>query len=130
MNIKQKCTMQFTLTNLTSMMFSLCLLMNCRNTSLTSSKPISETSKNHTDEVDNVPVVARVETEATIIKPETNETKPEPVKLTVKQGITMNQILSVYALSDASDQRCKNHSSEFANGLRAFRPWALKSNDA
>lgn len=49
------------------------------------------------------------------------------VKLNLKQGLTMNQILDVYALKDSPNELCRNHSNEFGLGMRAFEPWALKS---
>lgn len=48
-------------------------------------------------------------------------------KLNLKQGLTMNQILDVYALKDSPNELCRNHSNEFGLGMRAFEPWALKS---
>lgn len=54
--------------------------------------------------------------------------KREPVKLNMKQGLVMNQVIALYILDKAEDRMCKNHSIEFRNGLRAFEPWALKSN--
>jgi hypothetical protein len=54
----------------------------------------------------------------------------ESVKLTMKQGLIMNQVLAIYALDNVEDPRCKNHTDLFKNGLRRFEPWALKSLDA
>ncbi|KAJ8973784.1 hypothetical protein NQ317_009440 [Molorchus minor] len=54
----------------------------------------------------------------------------EPVKLTMKQGLIMNQIISIYALADVKNSVCKNHTEEFKRGLRALKPWALQMFDA
>ncbi|XP_050298077.1 nose resistant to fluoxetine protein 6-like [Anthonomus grandis grandis] len=54
----------------------------------------------------------------------------KPVKLNLKQGLTMNQILDVYALKNSKNNLCRNHSYEFAAALRAFEPWALKMFDS
>lgn len=53
--------------------------------------------------------------------------KRKMVKLNMKQGLTINQILDVYSLKNAGDELCRNHSLEFGDGLRSFEPWALKS---
>ena len=50
-----------------------------------------------------------------------------PVKLNMRQGLLMNQVVAVYALGEESNQLCKNHSKELNIGLRALEPWALKS---
>lgn len=48
-------------------------------------------------------------------------------KLNLKQNLAMNQVLSFYALKQASNELCRNHSKDFSAGLRSFEPWALKS---
>lgn len=54
--------------------------------------------------------------------------KPKkPVKLTLKQGLAMNQVVSTYALSDVQNALCRNHTEEYKKGLRALEPWALQS---
>ncbi|KAG5898778.1 hypothetical protein JTB14_010988 [Gonioctena quinquepunctata] len=52
------------------------------------------------------------------------------VKLTMRQGLLMNQILGVYALENIRNGLCANHTKEFKNGLRAFEPWALQMFDS
>ncbi|KAJ8971659.1 hypothetical protein NQ314_000582 [Rhamnusium bicolor] len=52
------------------------------------------------------------------------------VKLTMKQGLIMNQVISTYALADIKNSLCKNHSEEFKLGLRALEPWALQMFDS
>lgn len=49
------------------------------------------------------------------------------VKLTMKQGLIMNQIIATYALTDVKQSLCFNHTEEFKLGLRALEPWALQS---
>lgn len=49
------------------------------------------------------------------------------VKLSMRQGLLMNQILHVYGLDSAKNDVCKRHLQEFRDGLRAFEPWALQS---
>ncbi|KAJ8977936.1 hypothetical protein NQ317_017404 [Molorchus minor] len=63
---------------------------------------------------------------------ETNrkDVKRKSVKLTMKQGLLMNQILSVYALENAQNEACRNHTKEFKNDLRTLEPWALKMFDS
>lgn len=56
-----------------------------------------------------------------------NSIKRENVKLNMKQGLIMNQVLDVYALVDSKNVLCKNQSLEFKAAMRAFQPWALKS---
>lgn len=51
----------------------------------------------------------------------------KPVKLTMKQGLTMNQVVATYAPSDVKNALCRNHTEEFKRGLRALEPWALQS---
>lgn len=51
----------------------------------------------------------------------------EPIKLTMRQGLLMNQILSFYTLDNVQNDLCKKHIKEFKTGFRAFEPWALKS---
>lgn len=63
----------------------------------------------------------------TILSKIPNSNKRTPVKLNMKQGLIMNQVISLYVLDKAKNETCKNHSIEFRNGLRAFEPWALKS---
>ncbi|KAL1506751.1 hypothetical protein ABEB36_006054 [Hypothenemus hampei] len=53
-----------------------------------------------------------------------------PVKLNMKQGLIMNQILSTYGLNDVNSTLCRDHVNEFKLGLRALEPWALKMFDA
>ncbi|KAJ3658758.1 hypothetical protein Zmor_010479 [Zophobas morio] len=53
-----------------------------------------------------------------------------PVKLNMRQGLLMNQVVAVYALGEESNQLCKNHSKELNIGLRALEPWALKMFDS
>ncbi|KAJ8920095.1 hypothetical protein NQ315_011750, partial [Exocentrus adspersus] len=57
-------------------------------------------------------------------------TTTNPVKLTMKQGLLINQILSVYALDNAENDLCRNHTKRFKIGLRAFEPWALQMFDS
>ncbi|KAJ8919427.1 hypothetical protein NQ315_016523 [Exocentrus adspersus] len=54
----------------------------------------------------------------------------KPVKLTMKQGLTMNQVIATYALTDVKNDLCKNHTEEFKLGLRALEPWALQMFDS
>ncbi|KAK9730276.1 hypothetical protein QE152_g15331 [Popillia japonica] len=49
------------------------------------------------------------------------------VKLNSRQGLIMNQILSIYALDHVENELCLNHSLELKDALRSFEPWALKS---
>lgn len=49
------------------------------------------------------------------------------VKLSIKQGLLMNQVLNVYGLDSAKDKLCRKHIKEFRDGLRALEPWALQS---
>lgn len=49
------------------------------------------------------------------------------IKLNMKQGLTMNQVLSFYALTEAENELCRNDSTVFADGLRNFDTWALQS---
>nr|CAI5844698.1 unnamed protein product [Callosobruchus analis] len=51
----------------------------------------------------------------------------KPVKLTMKQGLIMNQVISTYAISNVRNSLCAEHVEEFKVGLRAFEPWALQS---
>ncbi|XP_015840383.2 nose resistant to fluoxetine protein 6 isoform X1 [Tribolium castaneum] len=51
-------------------------------------------------------------------------------KLTMKQGLLMNQVLATYVLDNAQDSFCKNHSNLYRNGLRSFEPWALNMFDS
>ncbi|KAH1026909.1 hypothetical protein HUJ05_000504 [Dendroctonus ponderosae] len=53
-----------------------------------------------------------------------------PIKLNMKQGLIMNQILNTYGLSDVNNSLCRDHVNEFKLGLRAMEPWALKMFDA
>ncbi|XP_044271288.1 nose resistant to fluoxetine protein 6-like [Tribolium madens] len=52
------------------------------------------------------------------------------VKLTMKQGLLMNQVLATYALDNAQNSLCKNHSNLYRNGLRSFESWALNMFDS
>ncbi|XP_018562804.1 O-acyltransferase like protein-like [Anoplophora glabripennis] len=61
---------------------------------------------------------------------ETSRKPRKPVKLTMKQGLTMNQVIATYALSDVKNALCKNHTEEFKRGLRALEPWALQMFDS
>ncbi|CAH0560293.1 unnamed protein product [Brassicogethes aeneus] len=54
----------------------------------------------------------------------------KPVKLTMKQGLLMNQVLSTYVMSGIKNKKCKKHMDEYKIGLRAFEPWALKMFDS
>lgn len=65
-----------------------------------------------------------IEMELKIMKRESDR---KPVKLTMKQGLIMNQIIGTYALENAENELCRNHTKEFKLGLRTFEPWALKS---
>lgn len=56
-----------------------------------------------------------------------NTTKSKIVKLTMKQGLLMNQVLATYALNNVENSVCKNHTQMFKDGLRTFEPWALNS---
>ncbi|KAJ8945120.1 hypothetical protein NQ318_001585 [Aromia moschata] len=51
----------------------------------------------------------------------------KPIKLSMKQGLLMNQVLAVYALENVQNELCKNHTKEFKRGLRVFEPWALQN---
>lgn len=51
----------------------------------------------------------------------------KPVKLTMRQGLILNQIIGTYALENAENELCRKHARDFKIGLRAFEPWALKS---
>lgn len=69
------------------------------------------------------------EVEKKIIGVSSNNSKSSriPIKLTMKQGLLLNQVLSAYALEDSEDELCRQHTKEFKEGLRAFEPWALQS---
>uniref|UniRef100_A0A6P7GWQ2 Uncharacterized protein LOC114341636 n=1 Tax=Diabrotica virgifera virgifera TaxID=50390 RepID=A0A6P7GWQ2_DIAVI len=54
----------------------------------------------------------------------------EPVKLTMKQGLIMNQVILTYGLTNVKNSLCKRHIEEFKSALRAFEPWALQMFDA
>ncbi|XP_050297772.1 O-acyltransferase like protein-like isoform X2 [Anthonomus grandis grandis] len=54
----------------------------------------------------------------------------KPVKLNMKQGLIMNQILNTYGLSEVNNTLCRDHINEFKLGLRALEPWALKMFDS
>lgn len=56
-----------------------------------------------------------------------NITEKKRIKLNMKQGLMMNQVLSFYTLTETENELCKNQSKEFSDGLRNFEPWALKS---
>ncbi|KAH0999337.1 hypothetical protein HUJ04_005393 [Dendroctonus ponderosae] len=43
-----------------------------------------------------------------------------PIKLNMKQGLIMNQILNTYGLSDVNNSLCRDHVNEFKLGLRAM----------
>lgn len=62
-------------------------------------------------------------------KLQTNEAEMirKPVKLTMKQGLLLNQVLSFYGLENVEDDLCRKHIQEFKKSLRAFEPWALQS---
>ncbi|CAH0555457.1 unnamed protein product [Brassicogethes aeneus] len=62
--------------------------------------------------------------------PEKKIPKRTPVKLTMKQGLLINQVLSFYALEKPEDEICMKHTKEFKEALRAFEPWALKMFDS
>lgn len=57
----------------------------------------------------------------------TETPKQEVVKLNLKQGFTLNQIIEVYSLKGSSNQLCTNHSKQFGLALRNLEAWALKS---
>ncbi|GJQ80381.1 hypothetical protein Trydic_g12243 [Trypoxylus dichotomus] len=59
-----------------------------------------------------------------------NFPKKSQVKLNSRQGMIMNQMLNIYAITDVENELCLNHSSEFKASLRAFEPWALKMIDS
>ncbi|XP_017786446.1 PREDICTED: nose resistant to fluoxetine protein 6-like [Nicrophorus vespilloides] len=52
------------------------------------------------------------------------------MKLNTKQGIVMQQVLQVYALTDSKNDTCKKHSKEFQTALKSFQPWALQMFDS
>lgn len=76
-----------------------------------------------------VPIVQSEPKLSNILSPEEiqKDVKKKPIKLTMRQGLLMNQVVAFYALENAENQLCKNHSKEFKSGLRAFEPWALQS---
>ncbi|CAH1370736.1 unnamed protein product, partial [Tenebrio molitor] len=53
-----------------------------------------------------------------------------PVKLTMRQGLIMNQVIATYALDTARDSLCRNQSEEFKKGLRSLESWALQMFDS
>lgn len=53
--------------------------------------------------------------------------KPKVVKLNLKQGFVLNQIIEVYSLKGSSNELCTNHSKQFGLALRNLEAWALKS---
>ncbi|XP_060531161.1 nose resistant to fluoxetine protein 6-like isoform X2 [Cylas formicarius] len=53
-----------------------------------------------------------------------------PAKLNMKQGLAMNQVLGIYAITNATNDLCRKQSAGFARALRAFEPWALKMFDS
>ncbi|XP_030763573.1 nose resistant to fluoxetine protein 6-like [Sitophilus oryzae] len=84
------------------------------------------------DEVNEIFTAEDIDFSFTTEKPEETTTikKKEPVKLNLKQGLAMNQILDTYSLTDASNELCRNHSIEFSMGMRRFESWALDMFDA
>lgn len=62
-----------------------------------------------------------------IAENELQEKIRKPVKLNMKQGLIMNQVLNTYALNDVNNSLCRDHINEFKLGLRALEPWAVKS---
>lgn len=54
-----------------------------------------------------------------------NERKP--LKLTMKQGLVMNQVIGTFTLNEPRDPLCKKHMEEYRIGLRAMETWALRS---
>lgn len=77
-------------------------------------------------------ILVEAEVTDTIIDVSKKTTKPSKksqraIKLNIKQGLIMNQILSTYGLNDPNNSLCKDHVNEFKSGLRALQPWALKS---
>lgn len=60
-------------------------------------------------------------------KIEKNQRKP--VRLTARQNLVLNQIIQVYIIDNVKNNSlCKIHNEEYKIGLKAFEPWALKSN--
>lgn len=53
--------------------------------------------------------------------------KQKVVKLNLKQGFVLNQIIEVYSLKGSSNELCTNHSKQFGLALRNLEAWALKS---
>lgn len=92
-------------------------------------------STDHEDLINltNITYKSKIQSENNITEAETGKlnnpemTERQLVKLNMKQGVLMNQVLGVYTFKDGTNQLCKNHSQEFATGLRAFEPWALRS---
>ncbi|XP_044255130.1 nose resistant to fluoxetine protein 6-like [Tribolium madens] len=58
------------------------------------------------------------------------ENERKPVKLTMKQGLVMNQVIGTYTLNDPQDPLCRKHSEEYRIGLRAMESWALQMFDS
>ena len=72
-------------------------------------------------------VAAFPEKIATQAKNNGTANKKGAVKLTMKQGLIMNQIIATYALNAPRDLLCKRQVEDFKNGLRSLEPWALRS---
>jgi hypothetical protein len=71
-------------------------------------------------------VILSPQNNATQLKNNRSMDKRGPVKLTMRQGLIMNQVIATYALT-ARDSLCRNQSEEFKKGLRSLESWALQS---
>lgn len=52
---------------------------------------------------------------------------PKRHKLNAKQVLMLNQIVGGFTLDGVKDPLCKNHTMLYKQGLREFKPWAMKS---
>ncbi|KAH0817641.1 hypothetical protein GEV33_005150 [Tenebrio molitor] len=74
-------------------------------------------------------VILSPQNNATQLKNNRSMDKRGPVKLTMRQGLIMNQVIATYALDTARDSLCRNQSEEFKKGLRSLESWALQTAD-
>ncbi|EFA01530.2 Nose resistant to fluoxetine protein 6-like Protein [Tribolium castaneum] len=97
--------------------FSICSFVKCSVNSVTPSISSNEISDNRLNK-------------SQASESNGSEKSRQPVKLNMKQGLLMNQLLAMYTLGEESNQLCKEHSKELNVGLRALEPWALKMFDS
>lgn len=89
---------------------------------------VETTHQPNVDDQGSTEFIANIVQETVILQEDGKDTsKYNPIKLTMKQGLLMNQVLGFYALKKSKNDECVQHSLEFNKALRAFEPWALKS---